>query len=186
MLYGESGGLMSPLACRLGSKIGHCCFATENMPAFTPWLRGFGAGLLGLGLFAAGYALPPLYDHLTAHAPRTAPITIRFTASEGGGVSIRPSQAHINLPALGEPASVHYTLTNNTDQRINGQAVPVYAPDAAAPWFHKIQCFCFGPMSLEAGETKRFPVVFQIDPQLPEGVEDITLSYQFFPLAASK
>ena len=45
---------------------------------------------------------------------------------------------------------------------------PSYAPRNAAQYFKKLECFCFKQQTLAAGETKRFPVVFVIDPDLPK------------------
>jgi serine/threonine protein kinase len=38
---------------------------------------------------------------------------------------------------------------------------------------------------LAAGETRRFPVVFFVDPELPADVKTITLSYTFFEVAGA-
>ena len=44
----------------------------------------------------------------------------------------------------------------------------------------KSECFCFVNQLLKAGETQEMLVRFEVDKDLPEGVEDITLSYTFF------
>ena len=61
-----------------------------------------------------------------------------------------------------------------------GQAIPSYAPKIAGTYFRKLECFCFQQQTLAANETRRFPVVFVIDPELPAEVTTITLSYTFF------
>ena len=38
---------------------------------------------------------------------------------------------------------------------------------------------------LEAGESRKFPVVFFISPDLPGDVKQITLSYTFFEVAGA-
>jgi cytochrome c oxidase assembly protein subunit 11 len=53
----------------------------------------------------------------------------------------------------------------------------------SARYFQKLECFCFKQQVLAAGETRRFPVVFFIDPDLPKDVTQITLSYTFFEVA---
>ena len=153
------------------------------MLIFKSTWRGLAAGAFGLAMFAAGYSLPALYDRITA---ADGPVLVHFSEGLEHGISIEPSRSTMRVAARGEVASVLYTLTNTTDRRIDGQAVPVYAPEAAAPWFKKIQCFCFGPMSLEAGETRQFPVVFQLDPALPAQIQAMTLAYQFFPLTGAR
>ena len=134
-------------------------------------------------MFAAGYSLPAGLHWITA---ADGPVLVHFSDGLEHGISIEPSRASMRVAARGEPASVLYTLTNTTDRRIDGQAVPVYAPESASAWFKKIQCFCFGPMSLEAGETRQFPVVFQLDRALPAQIQEMTLAYQFFPLTGAR
>ncbi|HEU4645415.1 MAG TPA: cytochrome c oxidase assembly protein, partial [Burkholderiales bacterium] len=53
-------------------------------------------------------------------------------------------------------------------------------PARAGEHFRKMECFCFTQQTLAAGETRRFPVVFVVDPKLPRDVDTITLSYTFF------
>jgi cytochrome c oxidase assembly protein subunit 11 len=66
-----------------------------------------------------------------------------------------------------------------------GQAIPSYAPQQSARYFQKLECFCFKQQVLAAGETRRFPVVFFVDPDLPKDVTQITLSYTFFEVAGA-
>ena len=153
------------------------------MPIFKSGWRGLAVGAFGLAMFVAGYSLPALYDRITA---ADGPVLVHFSEGLEHGISIEPSLPVMRVAARGEPASVLYTLRNTTDRRIDGQAVPIYAPESASAWFKKIQCFCFGPMSLEAGETRQFPVVFQLDRNLPAHVLEMTLAYQFFPLTGAR
>jgi cytochrome c oxidase assembly protein Cox11 len=58
-------------------------------------------------------------------------------------------------------------------------------PAQVAPYFSKIQCFCFEEQRLNAGETVDMPVFFFIDPDFVKdpamkGIDTITLSYTFF------
>ena len=66
-----------------------------------------------------------------------------------------------------------------------GQAIPSYAPRQSAQYFEKLECFCFQQQTLEAGESRKFPVVFFISPDLPADVKQITLSYTFFEVAGA-
>jgi cytochrome c oxidase assembly protein subunit 11 len=58
-------------------------------------------------------------------------------------------------------------------------------PGQVAPYFSKIQCFCFEEQRLNAGETVDMPVFFYIDPEFlkdpaMKGIDTITLNYTFF------
>ena len=59
-------------------------------------------------------------------------------------------------------------------------------PQIAGNFFRKIDCFCFEQQTLKAGEKRIMPVVFVIDPKLPDDVHTITLSYTFFEVAGTR
>lgn len=78
-----------------------------------------------------------------------------------------------------------YTATNKSDEDIIGVATYSVTPGQVAPYFSKIQCFCFEEQRLNAGETVDMPVFFYIDPDFVndpnmKGIEQVTLSYTFF------
>jgi len=95
-----------------------------------------------------------------------------------------PQQREVRvLP--GETALAFYTATNKSDQDIIGVATYSVTPGQVAPYFSKIQCFCFEEQRLNAGETVDMPVFFYIDPDFVNdpnmrGIEQVTLSYTFF------
>jgi len=80
----------------------------------------------------------------------------------------------------GELTSVMYEFRNVQNRTLAAQAIPSYAPMQAGAHFNKLECFCFNEYTLAPGESKRWPVVFVIDPRLPKDVRTITLSYTFF------
>lgn len=85
----------------------------------------------------------------------------------------------------GETALAFYTATNKSDQDIIGVATYSVTPGQVAPYFSKIQCFCFEEQRLNAGETVDMPVFFYLDPDMlndlnMKGIETVTLSYTFF------
>jgi cytochrome c oxidase assembly protein subunit 11 len=80
----------------------------------------------------------------------------------------------------GELRQVVYDVVNTTGRPLTGQAIPSYAPRHAAQYFRKLDCFCFATQTLAPGERREMPVVFVIDPGLPDDVATITLSYTFF------
>ena len=95
-----------------------------------------------------------------------------------------PQQREVRvLP--GETALAFYTATNKSDDDIIGVATYSVTPGQVAPYFSKIQCFCFEEQRLNAGETVDMPVFFYIDPEFVndpnmKGIETVTLSYTFF------
>ena len=100
-----------------------------------------------------------------------------------------PQQREVRvLP--GETALAFYTATNRSDRDIIGVATYSVTPAQLAPYFSKIQCFCFEEQRLNAGETVDMPVFFYLDPDMlddlnTKGIETVTLSYTFFSTAAS-
>ncbi|KAF2730003.1 hypothetical protein EJ04DRAFT_474531 [Polyplosphaeria fusca] len=95
-----------------------------------------------------------------------------------------PQQREVRvLP--GETALAFYTATNNSDEDIIGVATYSVTPGQVAPYFSKIQCFCFEEQRLNAGETVDMPVFFYIDPEFAmdvnmKDIRTVTLSYTFF------
>jgi cytochrome c oxidase assembly protein subunit 11 len=76
-------------------------------------------------------------------------------------------------------------VENPTDRPLVAQAVPSVAPALASRYFNKTECFCFTQQTLAAGERREMPAVFVIDPELPEGIGTVTLSYTFFAAPGS-
>lgn len=159
-------------------------------------------------MFGFGWALIPLYRSICeltginiltdkdADAARkaastqvdmTRTVVIEFDTNKQGPWRFKPEVGHLEVHP-GELVHVDFDLVNLEDRAMAGQAIASYAPLQSARFFNKIECFCFKQQALAAGETRRFPVVFVIDPQLPRDVAQITLSYTFFevPGAASK
>jgi cytochrome c oxidase assembly protein subunit 11 len=154
--------------------------------------------LVTAGMFGFGYLLAPLYDRLCrvavpdqAKAANAVPrstqvdpartITVQYDATLHGPVPwvFRPLQRSTQVHP-GQLVQVRYEVTNESNQAMVGQAVPSYAPPAAAAYFHKVECFCFKRQTLQPHETKDMPVVFQLDGAIPADMPTITLSYTFF------
>jgi cytochrome c oxidase assembly protein subunit 11 len=77
----------------------------------------------------------------------------------------------------------YFIATNLTDKHKIAQAVPSVAPQQAAAYFKKLDCFCFSNQEFMPGEEKMMPVRFVVDSDLPEYIDTITLSYTFFDTA---
>ena len=113
------------------------------------------------------------------------PISIRFDASTARDMpwTFAPVQT-TDTVRIGTRDLAFYTARNNADVPITGAATFNVEPEQAAPYFNKIQCFCFTEQTLQPGEEMRMPVLFYVDPAAlddpnMEGVEQITLSYTF-------
>jgi cytochrome c oxidase assembly protein subunit 11 len=106
-------------------------------------------------------------------------ITVEFDANARGPWEFKPAQRSVQVHP-GEMTTVMYEFRNVQNRTMVAQAIPSYAPMQAASHFNKVECFCFNEWTLAPGESKRWPVVFVIDPKLPKDVGTITLSYTFF------
>ena len=152
-------------------------------------------------MFGFGYAMVPFYEKicqalglnsLVPMAKATAEntqvdlartVTIEFDANAHHlPWRFRPLQQHVEVHP-GALTTVEYEIVNTRNAAVTGQAVPSYGPQLAGQFFNKLECFCFSKQTLAAGETRRMPVVFVIDPKLPADVKTITLSYTFFEVA---
>lgn len=87
---------------------------------------------------------------------------------------------------IGETGMAFFAVTNTSDQPIHATAAYNVVPERAGPYFQKLQCFCFEGQEIAPGETRSFPVQYFVAPELAtdkesKGVEEITLSYTFYP-----
>lgn len=156
---------------------------------------------VALAMFGFGYALVPLYNlacqvaglngktgRIEAQAVATPPstaaartVTVEFTGNTTSGLpwEFRPMTKRIDV-RLGDTVTVNYYVHNTAKETVTGQAIPSVAPSRAAPYFKKIECFCFSQQELKAGEAREMPVRFTVLPDLAPEVQTITLSYAFF------
>jgi cytochrome c oxidase assembly protein subunit 11 len=152
-----------------------------------------------VAMFGFGFAMVPLYDVFcdvtglngktgeqvtlseTLEVDTSREIKVEFIASlnEEMPWEFRPVQKSVRVHP-GEPTRIDYVAINKTDNKIIGQAVPSVAPGLAAQYFQKTECFCFTEQVLEAKEEKIMPVIFVVDPEISEDINEITLSYTFF------
>jgi cytochrome c oxidase assembly protein subunit 11 len=154
---------------------------------------------LALGMFAFGFLLVPLYDvfcditgiggkfdlEAAAVEVRTSDdnrtITVEFVASlnEYAPWEFRPAIASMEVKP-GEMYDTTFFARNLTDRNIIGQAVPSIAPGQAVKYFQKTECFCFTSQEFDPREGRDMPLQFVVDPDLPEYIDRLTLSYTFF------
>ena len=155
-------------------------------------------------MFGFGFAMVPIYESIceitgvnvltqrdesaeafarNTQVDTSRRVTVEFDANAHGPWQFKPELGSISAHP-GELVTVQYALTNRSGQPVAGQAIPSYAPKHASEYFKKLECFCFRQQALEGGETRRFAVVFVVDPQLPKDVHNITLSYTFFEIGS--
>ena len=152
--------------------------------------------IVAAGMFGFGYALVPVYRQICValgiynleqpaavvntqvDASRT--VSVEFDSnSHDVPWRFRPLVNSVDVNP-GRVTTVEYEIVNVRDTPVTGQAVPSYGPQHAAQYFGKLECFCFTQQTLAAGETRRMPVIFVVDPKLPKDIGTITLSYTFF------
>lgn len=163
--------------------------------------------LMACGMFAFGFALVPLYwvfcdltglggrtassaQQVVEHVDESRTVRVEFLASLGQTApwEFRPEVRSMEVHP-GKLYRAQYYAHNLTARETTGQAVPSVAPGEAADHFKKVACFCFSNQHFAPAEKRDMDVVFMIDPELPEYIDTVTLSYTFFTvenLSASK
>jgi len=115
-------------------------------------------------------------------------LAVRFDSNVMPGLPWKfvPEQNEIRV-RIGEVATVHYKVVNQTARAITAQASYNVSPPQVGVYFNKINCFCFTEQTLKAGETREMAVVFYVDPAIVKDrdqndLNTITLSYTFYRL----
>ncbi|KAF7799768.1 hypothetical protein EIP86_011010 [Pleurotus ostreatoroseus] len=141
---------------------------------------------------ATGFAGTPKVGMGKFEADRLVPveearkIKVHFNADVSDALpwSFTPQQKFVSvLP--GETSLAFYTAKNKSDKDIIGIATYNVTPDRIAPYFAKVECFCFEEQKLLAGEEVDMPLLFFIDKDVLEdptcrNLDDVVLSYTFF------
>ena len=152
-------------------------------------------------MFGFAFALVPLYDILcdiTGFNGRTTNesyqevrasydvdesrlVSVTFSAAVAPGfpISFKPEVSSMEV-VPGKVYTMNYLAENRSNEVIVGQATPSIAPSQAATHFKKLECFCFTRQEFAAKEPVKMPVRFVVEPLLDKGVQNITLSYNFF------
>lgn len=159
-------------------------------------------GIAAVAMFGFGFAMVPFYEAIcqvtglrnilqpdevgNTQVDASRELVIEFDANiHDVAWAFKPVQRSVQIHP-GELVTVEYEVTNTRNEPVTGQAVPSYGPQIAGNFFRKIDCFCFEQQTLKAGEKRIMPVVFVIDPKLPDDVHTITLSYTFFEVAGTR
>ncbi|AAW41667.2 aerobic respiration-related protein, putative [Cryptococcus deneoformans JEC21] len=144
---------------------------------------------------ATGFAGTPMTDtsrftpdrlYVTPETEGRKRITVHFQSSSAESLPWKFEPVTKSVRVLpGETALAFYTAKNYGDKDLIGIATYNITPDKIAPYFAKVECFCFEEQKIRAGEEVDLPVFFFIDrdiveePQL-DNLDDVVLNYTFF------
>ncbi|GGB60178.1 cytochrome c oxidase assembly protein [Blastomonas aquatica] len=165
---------------------------------------------LAIGMLGLGYAAVPLYrifceatgfggttmkvSEATAasFAATDRQITVRFDSNVSSALPWRfkPENPTEKI-TIGARDIAAFEAENLSSKPVSGTATFNVTPVQAGRYFAKVQCFCFTEQTLEPGEKVRMPVIYYVDPAIltdpdTKDIEEITLSYTFYPLDQAK
>ena len=154
--------------------------------------------VMAVAMFGFAFALVPLYDvfcDITGINGKTADtqaaaservdtsreVTVEFVSYINPGVqwTFEPEITQLVVHP-GQTHTITYRARNLSGAETVGQAVPSVSPGQGARYLNKIECFCFNRQPLAAGETASLPLVFYVDPELPEDINTLTLAYTLY------
>jgi len=135
---------------------------------------------------ATGFAGTPLVAEAGDRAVIARTIDVRFDSNVDPNLAWRfePEQRVVRVK-LGEQKLVYFRATNVSQRPIVGTATYNVTPESSAPWFNKLQCFCFTEQLLQPGQSVDMPVLFFVDPDMDkdrrfDNIRTVTLSYTFY------
>ncbi|MBS3651856.1 cytochrome c oxidase assembly protein [Pseudaminobacter sp. 19-2017] len=167
------------------------------------WSLAASAGILSVmtALVAYSPALYRMFCDLTGYggtvqrsaevvkrgpSPSNESIKVFFDANVAPGLpwEFRPEQRSVETK-FGEPTKVYYYAKNISNETVVARATFNVTPYQTAPFFFKIECFCFTEEKLGPGESARMPLVLYLDEQMLKDEDakpfrEVTLSYTFF------
>lgn len=172
---------------------------------------GLMAAAIAVGMVGLAYASVPLYRifcQVTGFGGTTqksdaaaAPTDEEIQALAGRTIRVRFDGNVRNLPwqfapssktvevKIGQQNLAYYRATSTSAVATTGTATFNVSPANAGRYFNKIQCFCFNEQTLAPGQSVEMPVVWFVDPAILDdpdarNIDEITLSYTFFPVEA--
>ncbi len=153
-----------------------------------------------IAMFGFGYLMVPIYDVFcdvtglngktgvissnaasaqAKVADRTIKVEFISSVNQSAPWEFKPAQSSM-IVHPGQPYQASYIARNLQDFDVVSQSVPSVAPSKAATHFNKMECFCFTEQKFKANEQRTMPLTFIVDPDVPEDVDTITLSYTLF------
>lgn len=169
---------------------------TENR---TLTLRLIGAVI---AMFGFGFALVPLYDvmcdalgingktksesvlqpqGMVADTSRTIRVEFMAHLNQGIAWQFQPKITTMDVHP-GQVIQTAYLAVNQTSQAMIAQAVPSVSPGLGASYFNKIECFCFNQQPLAGRDHAEMPLIFYIEPDIPQEIHTLTLSYTLYDI----
>ena len=163
-----------------------------------------------LGMLGMGFAAVPLYRifceatgfggttmkvseaDASAISATDKTIVVRFDSNVSSALPWRFKPEHpTEKITIGARDMAAFVAENLSSKPVTGTATFNVTPVQAGRYFAKIQCFCFTEQTLQPGQKVRMPVIYYVDPAIltdpdTKDIEEITLSYTFYPLDQSK
>ena len=160
------------------------------------------AAIIAVGMFGFGFALWPMYNilcditgfrgtslvkgeqaaaSLPAEPDYSRTVTVSFDATVNSqlGWKLTPEIRQMEVHP-GKLYETHYLAENIESHGIVGQAAYNVSPARASFYFAKTECFCFTRQTLAGGETREMPIRFMLSPDIPDGVNTVTMAYTFY------
>lgn len=157
-----------------------------------------------VAMFGFGFALVPLYD-VMCEALGINGKTNTVSAVQPQGMQpdysrtirvefmshIKPDMPWTFSPEVrvlevhpGEVVQTNYIAKNLSASSLIGQAVPSVSPGMGATYFNKMECFCFNLQPLDGFKSAEMGLIFYIEPDIPESIHTLTLSYTLFNITS--
>ena len=157
-----------------------------------------------VAMFGFGFALVPLYDVMcdalgingktntvSAVQPQGMQPDYSRTVRVEFMSHIKPDMPWQFSPEVqvlevhpGEVIQTNNIAKNLSGASLVGQAVPSVSPGMGATYFNKMECFCFNQQPLEGHKSAEMGLIFYIDPDIPESIHTLTLSYTLFNITS--
>jgi len=157
-------------------------------------------GFASMAMFGFGFAMVPLYDvfcevtgisststtqatvapvEMEPDYDRTVTVELTSSLNQRDLWNFSAEETRMQVHP-GKLYTTHYIAENlGAEERI-GHAVPSVAPAGATRYVQKVDCFCFEEQLFAGEESRRMPVLFYVDPELPSNIGTVTLSYSFY------
>ena len=128
-------------------------------------------------------------------------VTVQFIAAKNDSLPIEfypttdlnnTKSNKIESPAIdirlhpGENKQVAFYAKNDTLKTVTIQAIPSVSPGNAANYVRKTECFCFTNQLLSPGQSMLMPVVFHLDPELPNNIHTVNILYTVFDVTGKE